>query len=289
MWKGLFAQQTAAFTNCSGIEVAGGDPLGLFRRIKHFNCPGTITIFPNYTRISKMPLIIRKRRRSLTSGSPLGTAGSGQEIFGIREYRHGDPVRFIHWRASAKQRKLLVREFEDQGIKSVNIVLDIDRRSCNSGVFPENFEILVEIAASLIEYLAGIYCAVNFITAGNYEKNSEIISIAGTTFQSREKILRLLAGINPADIRFQNVLSTAAEYGRRDSMMFCLSMSNASEIYEILNSIACTNTAVRLFSAHKSDFGGKRRKVANTEAVSAGYMFDITPLDATSNLQQILK
>jgi uncharacterized protein (DUF58 family) len=51
-------------------------------------------------------------------------AGSGMELFGVREYRPGDPLRRIHWRSSARLGELVVREHEPPGVQTVGIFCD---------------------------------------------------------------------------------------------------------------------------------------------------------------------
>jgi hypothetical protein len=51
-------------------------------------------------------------------------AGSGTELFGVREYRPGDSLRRIHWRSSARHGELVVREFEPPGVQTLGIFVD---------------------------------------------------------------------------------------------------------------------------------------------------------------------
>ena len=51
-------------------------------------------------------------------------AGSGTEMFGVREYRPGDSLRRIHWRSSARHGELIVREYEPPGVQTLGIFCD---------------------------------------------------------------------------------------------------------------------------------------------------------------------
>ena len=46
------------------------------------------------------------------------------EFHSLREYKHGDNPRHIHWPTSARLRRLFVREFERQAVQSVLLLLD---------------------------------------------------------------------------------------------------------------------------------------------------------------------
>jgi uncharacterized protein (DUF58 family) len=51
-------------------------------------------------------------------------AGHGTDLYGVREYRAGDPLRRIHWRTSARRGELVVREFEPPGLRVLALLLD---------------------------------------------------------------------------------------------------------------------------------------------------------------------
>jgi uncharacterized protein (DUF58 family) len=68
----------------------------------------------------------------------------------MREYRPGDELRRIVWRASAKAGKLMVREAEEGITDAITIILDTDRGSHSwDGDHSESFETGVRAAASL--------------------------------------------------------------------------------------------------------------------------------------------
>ncbi|QYK53810.1 MAG: DUF58 domain-containing protein [Fimbriimonadaceae bacterium] len=51
------------------------------------------------------------------------THGSGLDPKGIREFSFGDPIRYIHWRSTAKTGKVMVKEFETGSGVSMNFLL----------------------------------------------------------------------------------------------------------------------------------------------------------------------
>jgi len=51
------------------------------------------------------------------------TQGAGLDPKGIREFSFGDPIRYIHWRSSAKRDKLMVKEFETGSGVTMNFLL----------------------------------------------------------------------------------------------------------------------------------------------------------------------
>ncbi len=83
-------------------------------------------------RISPLDLIVlprwwalRGRGRTAQDGEgarPRRTIGA--ETHGIRSYRSGDPLRLVHWRSTARQGGLMVREMEQPGRPIVLLILD---------------------------------------------------------------------------------------------------------------------------------------------------------------------
>lgn len=75
--------------------------------------------------------------------------GPGSELLGLRDYRPGDPPRVIHWKSSAKRRRLLVRETSEPGESGFVVWLE----SAAFADSPGAWEKAVCCAASLAEDL----------------------------------------------------------------------------------------------------------------------------------------
>src|SRR5437868_4224320 len=69
-------------------------------------------------------LAMRREPHELQASLAAPRAGSGNELFGIREYRPGDSLRRIHWRSSARHGELVVREYEPPGVQTLAIFVD---------------------------------------------------------------------------------------------------------------------------------------------------------------------
>ena len=72
--------------------------------------------------------------------------GESEEFLSLREFRHGDVPRNIHWRSSAKLGRLVVKEFQDEYFVRRALVLDTFCVSSRT----EEFEAAVSVAASLV-------------------------------------------------------------------------------------------------------------------------------------------
>jgi len=76
-------------------------------------------------------------------------SGGDGEFYGLRSYRPGDTVRWIHWRTSAKRNELLVRQFERNEKQSLSAVLDLFPES-KSGIDLELVDHAIEFFATLV-------------------------------------------------------------------------------------------------------------------------------------------
>ncbi|PID85735.1 MAG: hypothetical protein CSB13_06525, partial [Chloroflexi bacterium] len=105
-------------------EVRCGDPFGIFTATRHYSDTQEIIIHPPVH--GKLPI-------PLPPGQTGGRARAQQRALqatinasAIRDYTPGDPYRWIHWRKSAHQDKLVVREFDLDAAGDLWIVLDMD-------------------------------------------------------------------------------------------------------------------------------------------------------------------
>ena len=88
--------------------------------------------------------------RKPTGGERVSRPGVGGDLLALRRYSEGDSHRLIHWKASARMRTLLVRQFSAESAEGFSIWLRTD-----AALWPraEQFELLVSFCATLAEDL----------------------------------------------------------------------------------------------------------------------------------------
>jgi len=89
-----------------------------------------------------------KGRRYL-SGASRRASGLGSDLLNIRDYVPGDPPRLIHWKATARLNKLMVRQLAQEGEGGFHLVVDPDRKLWSG----EQFEQLCSVVCSLSDDL----------------------------------------------------------------------------------------------------------------------------------------
>ncbi len=82
------------------------------------------------------------------------TAAAGEDDIATREYRHGDDLRRVHWRSTARRGELMVRTDEQPRQMRATVLLDA-RKTAHRGDGPaSSFEWAVSAAASAAVHLA---------------------------------------------------------------------------------------------------------------------------------------
>jgi len=72
---------------------------------------------------------------------------TGFELHSVREYAHGDSLRKVHWRSTARRGQLMVKELEDAPRDEVAVLLDGDE----TAVVGESFEVATRAAGSILQ------------------------------------------------------------------------------------------------------------------------------------------
>jgi uncharacterized protein (DUF58 family) len=83
-------------------------------------------------------------------GEVLNRAGAGNDFVNLRRYQLGDSVRHIHWKATARQRKLMVRQLLAENHSGFYLHVESPATVWHR---PEQFEQLCSLAATLAEDL----------------------------------------------------------------------------------------------------------------------------------------
>ncbi|ACX73187.1 protein of unknown function DUF58 [Methanocaldococcus vulcanius M7] len=127
----------------------------------HFlNINGFVDDLGNELKIRVMPYVTIPRRLNpskIYSKIPLPSIDiskgvSSTDFKEIREYREGEPVKFINWKASAKANKLLANEYEKEGKKTIMIFVDVGSKMFIGNIFENPFKYAMSLLVSLSSY-----------------------------------------------------------------------------------------------------------------------------------------
>lgn len=272
------------------VSLVSGDPAGLFYRKRNFNLPTELMILPKPVNNPWLPLRLKHHAIADIDGRALGRSGQGQDFFGVREYRRSDEYRLIDWKATASKRQLMVKEFEANAIDQVIVLLDTEQANIGFDSGDNNFEFLIETAASITEYMAEMYCRYNFFAADGDQQ----IRLSGYSSNIKTPIINALALLHSGNISLEQQLSECAEYIHPNSIFYCLSMSNPKPLQSIFELLIERDIDVRWIYAPPQCFPvidpEKPRRIRKG-AVTIDYQHGINPVICTfqSDIGVILK
>jgi uncharacterized protein (DUF58 family) len=132
------------------VFVQTGDPFGLFRQRRQIDGSSTLVVYP-----VALPLASFGRvDGELTGGALQGerVQHTTTNVSGVREYQPGDTFNRIHWRSTARNRQLMVKEFELDPFADIWLVLDLDARTMAGSGVESVEEYAVTVCASLAKY-----------------------------------------------------------------------------------------------------------------------------------------
>jgi uncharacterized protein (DUF58 family) len=159
--------------------------------------PQTVLILPK--RYPLPPIALPGAMRYQEGGVALAAnVGRSEEFVALRDYRHGDPLRHIHWRSWAKTGKPIVKEFEDEFFVRHALVLDTFDDEPNSEVLEE----AVSIAASFACTVLTQESLLDLLFVGN----RSYCFTAGRGLAEADQMLEILASVrNCADKTFETL------------------------------------------------------------------------------------
>lgn len=129
------------------LALRTGDPLGLFESHATVGSHSTVIVYP---RVEALPGW--RLPPAFIEGShaqPVRTPHTTPHATGIRPYAPGDSYNRIHWRSTARQAELQVKEFDLEQTADVWIFLDLDSRVHTGEGDESTLEYGVRVAASI--------------------------------------------------------------------------------------------------------------------------------------------
>jgi uncharacterized protein (DUF58 family) len=85
-------------------------------------------IYPDFAQVARYAWLAGDRRLQEIGIKTCAQRGAGTDFKQLAEYRHGDPVRHIDWKATQRHGKPVLREFQDERDQNILLLIDCGRR-----------------------------------------------------------------------------------------------------------------------------------------------------------------
>lgn len=180
------------FHQVGPYSLRSADLLGAFPRTRTDNLLEHLIVFPRVYPLSDL---------GLPAGRPFGDRRGANRIFedplriaGLREYRAGDPLRRIDWKATARTGDLQSRVYEPSATQQLYIMVNIDTMlHAWEGYLHDDLERTLTAAASIAVWAAGARYSVGLLANGAFPNADRPIRLAPS--RSPEQVTRVLEAL----------------------------------------------------------------------------------------------
>ena len=262
------------------ITMSSGDPFGIFPVTEQIPVKQHVVVLPMIVPLNEFPLpsgrlpggeALRQRTHQITPNAA-----------GVRDYAPGDSFGRIHWKSTARRRKLIVKEFELDPLAEIWIVMDgagsahtqklVDEQDdhirADEELFtlpPSSEEYAVTAAASIGYHFLQRGRAVGLIAYG--EMRNVIQPEPGEAQQYR--LLESLAVFKAqGDLKLESVLKVETGRIPQGATVIIISPSASTELLSSVHHLAHAGRQPVLISLDSESFGGSQDNAAFVEAAS---------------------
>lgn len=157
------------YYNFGPVLVRNGDFFNLFMQKRSIQDKTTVVVYPRMLDVRTVP--IDSKYRKLHPGSiTMRHVGSGSDFHSIRDYFPQDSFKNINWKVSARQRKLMVNQYETEDVFDVMILVDSRAKAAVGTTLYNPLEYSVRAALTIGDHVMKRSNRVGLITYGEKVK-----------------------------------------------------------------------------------------------------------------------
>ena len=221
-----------------GVTVRTRGPLGLGYRQRTATVPGVVRSLPPFESRKHLPSRLA-RLRDLDGRSAVRVRGQGTEFDSLREYVRGDDVRSIDWRATARNRNVVVRTWQPERDRRVVLVLDTSRTSAGRVDDVPRLDSAMDAALLLAALAARAGDRVDFV-AGDRRVRARVRSARDAAARLQDTMADLEPVIAEAD--WATLAGEVTALGRQRALVVLLTPLESSAVEEGLLPVLPTLT-----------------------------------------------
>ncbi len=169
-----------------GYYLTRLDPFGLCKRQVLYRDPHNLLVLP---KLYPMPSLFFDGSRKYHQGGITAALehGGSNDFLSLREYVHGDPIKHIDWKSTARTGRAIVKQYRDEYFSRYGLVLD----SFTTKRFSNVFEEAVSIAASILMSQDSERSVLDLLFVGN-----ECVTCSvGKGLADRKQMMEILASV----------------------------------------------------------------------------------------------
>jgi uncharacterized protein (DUF58 family) len=110
-----------------GVDLVLSSSLGFWWQKRFVALPERVRVFPNFREIAHFALLATDNHLSQMGVRRRQRRGEGSDFHQLREYRTGDAMRQVDWKATSRHRRLISKEYQDERDQQLVFMLDCGR------------------------------------------------------------------------------------------------------------------------------------------------------------------
>ena len=136
-----------------GVQLRLHSPWRLWWQLRVAGAAQRVRVFPNFAPLARFAMFSAEQASRLVGAHVKRRRGEGTDFHQMREYRVGDSLRQIDWKATARARRLISREYQDEKNQQLVLMLDTGRRLLARDGELAHFDHVLD-ASLVVSYLA---------------------------------------------------------------------------------------------------------------------------------------
>lgn len=134
-------------------HVRHSSPLGLWLVQYQIPIRSEAKVYPDFAAISTYTVLASENHTSQLGIRRKNRRGQGLDFHQLREYRQGDSLRQLDWKATARRQALISKDYQDERDQNVVLLIDSGRRMRSKDDDLDHFDHALN-ASLLIAYIA---------------------------------------------------------------------------------------------------------------------------------------
>lgn len=227
------------------------DFLGIFKLSYSVPEPKYITVYPRIVPLDRFYLktvFLSETNSVLNSWFKNSTT-----ISDIKEYEYGDSLKKIHWKATAKTGKLMVKNFQNTSEACVSLFLDLRN---NLYSFEQNTIIedkVIESAVSVVHYCISNWMPVNLV----YFDNGKIVNLEVKNPLDFEEIYKVFSKISfDEKVEIKDILDVYMQNSIDHTSMVIFTSNLDYDLYDKLYKIKSSGYDISLVYTSPAEITG---------------------------------
>jgi uncharacterized protein (DUF58 family) len=222
---------TRGYFQMGPLLAETGDLFGLHRRFRVLGEPHFVMVYPK---------VVVMEGYDLASRRPQGEVRLTHRLFedptrisGVRQYRMGDPLNRIHWRATARTGEFHTKTFDPSCVAGATILLDFHAESYRGNNSVYGSELAVKAAASLANVISELGQQIGLISNGRdavdrlreegwrHEFRTRAAAQGNVGMKKRsERLAPVIVEPRPGEEQLEQIFETLARIELTDGLTF---------------------------------------------------------------------